>query len=150
MILTGLALVISLLAGIPESASADDTAPPPSGTTFRLPETGGVWTRDANPAGRELAWEEARRFLADLNGKGFGGCAQWILPSRDDLTAMARYMGNGGSDESGIYPVADFYWSSTTGSLESGYADAVSMEDGSVDSQSKDELNYLWPLCAVK
>jgi len=146
-ILAGQALVMSLLAGTPGATTADDTDKPASRATYQLPETAGTWTRDPNPAGRELSWNEARKFLAKMNEKGFGGCVRWSLPSRDDLTAMARHLADGGSEDEGISPEADFYWSSTTSSFEPDYADAVNMEDGSVDSQRKSEFNYLWPLC---
>jgi len=60
---------------------------------------------------------------------------------------MATYLNSGNADDEGISPEQDYYWSATTDPLEKDYADAVNMEDGSVDICEKSEFNYVWPVC---
>jgi len=115
--------------------------------TFTLPENGVLWPRDGNLAGKELTWSEALEFLNDLNLKKFGGCEGWRLPSREELTDVLAYLDSGNASDEDISPEQDDYWSSSEDPLENGYADVVSMEDGSVDSSEKTEINYVWPVC---
>lgn len=144
-ILAGLIMTLVAILFFPGPCSAE--VPGSKGETLVLPGSGAVWTRDGNPAGKELTWEEAHGFLRDLNMKRFAGCASWRLPERDELTAMAAYLAGGNADYEDVSPEQDFYWSATTGALEKDYADAVHMEDGSVDSCEKSEFNYVWPVC---
>lgn len=118
-----------------------------SGLTFSAPEGGVVWTRDGNPAGKELSWDEAHDYLRGLNTDSFGGCAFWRLPVRDELTALLAWLNSGNADGEQVSPEQDFYWSATTDSLETGYAYAVNMGDGSVDNCKKSDFNYVWPVC---
>ncbi|RQW85683.1 MAG: DUF1566 domain-containing protein [Geobacter sp.] len=115
--------------------------------TFSLPGNGVLWTRDGNPAGLELTWTEALEFLHELNMQKFGGCEGWRLPSPGELTDLLAYLNSGNVDDEDILAEQDYYWSSSAAPLESGYADAVNMEDGSVDSNQKEEINYVWPVC---
>jgi hypothetical protein len=143
-ILAGL-LAITVL--IPGALYAESMTPSSDEETFALPENGVLWTRDGNLAGKELTWGEALEFLNDLNMKKFGGCKGWRMPSREELTALLTYLDSGNADDEDISPEQDYYWSSSTDSLESGYADAVNMEDGSVDGNEKTDINYVWPVC---
>jgi len=115
--------------------------------TFTLPVNGVLWTRDGNLAGQELTWSEALEFLNELNAEKFGGCTAWRLPSSGELTDLLTYLNSGNADEANILAEQDFYWSSSVAPLETGYAVAVNMEDGSVDSNQKEEINYVWPVC---
>jgi hypothetical protein len=115
--------------------------------TFALPENGVRWTRDGNPAGKELTWAEAHGFLNELNLKKFGGCEGWRMPSREELAEMLTYLDAGNTDDVDIFPEQDDYWSSSADPLENGYADVVNMGDGSVDSSQKTEINFVWPVC---
>jgi hypothetical protein len=119
----------------------------PAEETFVLPENKVLWTRDGNPAGTELTWAEAHTFLNGLNRKKFGGCERWRMPSRGELTQMLAYLDSGNADDEDISPEQGYYWSSSVDPLRNDYADAVSMEDGSVDSCEKSEINYVWPVC---
>jgi hypothetical protein len=115
--------------------------------TFTLPESRVFWTRNSNPAGKELTWVEALAFLNELNMEKFAGCEGWRMPSRGELEDMLAYLNSGSADDEDIFPEQDDYWSSSVDPLEIGYADAVNMEDGSVDSNEKTETNYVWPVC---
>jgi len=126
---------------------AESKIPVSDDETFTLPGNGVLWTRDGNPAGLELTWTEALEFLHELNMQKFGGCEGWRLPSRGELTELLAYLNSGNADDEDILAEQDYYWSSSAAPLESGYADAVNMEDGSVDTNQKDEINYVWPVC---
>ncbi len=85
--------------------------------------TGLVWTRDANIAGREMAWDNALRFIKQLNGKKYGGFSDWRLPTKDELLTLVDYAKKQGYkkdfrkllNKAGFTNVqADFYWSSST------------------------------------
>jgi hypothetical protein len=147
VMLTGLLATLVTLAVQPGGCSAETGAPAAYGKMFVLPGSGTSWTRDGNPAGREMTWAEAHDLLRELGMKRVTGCAVWRLPSRGELTAMASYLLSGNADGEGISPEQDFYWSSTTDPLEKDYAIAVNMEDGSEDSCDKSESNYVWPVC---
>lgn len=108
---------------------------------------GAVWTRDGNPAGKELTWKEAHDFLRDLNRDLFGSCAAWRLPERDELAALLAWLNSGNADNEAVSPEQDFYWSATTDPMETDYAYAVNMGDGSVDICEKSDFNYVWPVC---
>lgn len=115
--------------------------------TFVLPENQLLWTRDGNPFGTELTWAAAHTFLDELNRKKYAGCERWRMPSRGELTQMMTYLKSGNAVDEAISPELGYYWSSSVDPLENDYADAVNMEDGSVDSCEKTEINYVWPVC---
>jgi len=145
-----LAGLIAALSAIPIHAgpcSAETGASATVGGTFLMPGISASWTRDGNLAGKELTWVEAHDFLKDLNLKRFAGCARWRLPSRDELTALAAYLNSGYVEDEGISAEPDYYWSASVYPLEKDYADAVNLEDGSVDSCDKSEFNFVWPVC---
>jgi hypothetical protein len=146
-VLAGLMATLVSIPIHPGPCSAETGVPASDGDTFVLPGSGASWTRDGNPAGKELTWAAAHDFLNDLSRKRFRGCAGWRLPSRGELTALAAYLNSGYADDEGISAEPDYYWSVSVDPLEKDYADAVNLEDGSVDSCDKSEFNYVWPVC---
>ena len=50
--------------------------------------TGLVWSRDANPAGRRLAWQEALSAVHAFNSNKPGGCRDWRLPTIRELESL--------------------------------------------------------------
>jgi hypothetical protein len=141
-----MSLAFAMLIIVPAPVAAEDSGVFPSGKAYTVPGTGQRWTRDSNLAGGEVTWQQAQDFVKQINSKKFAGRQDWRLPSRDDLRAMAKYLNSDNSQTDGITAEADFYWSATTGDFEPDYADAVNMADGSVDSQSKSDYNYVWPV----
>jgi len=115
--------------------------------TFVLAESRVLWTRDGNPAGSALTWSEAHEFLNELKRESFSGCTQWRLPSQEELAEMLTYLDSGNADNGDISPEPDYYWAFAANGLESDYAEAVNMEDGSIDSHLKSDSNYVWPVC---
>ncbi|MRR53797.1 MAG: DUF1566 domain-containing protein [Deltaproteobacteria bacterium] len=131
----------------PEICYAEKEISTPEDETFVLPESRVLWTRDGNPAGSELTWSEAQEFLNDLNRENFAGCSLWRLPLPEELAAMLIYLDSGNADNEDISLEPDYYWVTSANGLESDYAEAVNMEDGSTDSNLKSESNYVWPVC---
>jgi len=147
VVLAGLGAALVSIPVHADPCSAEPVPPQSGGQTFVMPESGTSWTRDGNPAGKELTWAEAHDYLKDLSRKRSDGCARWRLPSRGELTALAAYLKSGYADDEGISAEPDYYWSASSNPLEKDYADAVNLEDGSVDSCDKTEFNYVWPVC---
>ncbi|MGA7826092.1 MAG: DUF1566 domain-containing protein [Geobacteraceae bacterium] len=131
----------------PDRCSADNETFVAEDETFVLPESGVLWTRDGNPAGRELSWSDSLDFLTGLNDKKFAGCEGWRLPSSKELTDLQTYLNSGNADDEDISPEQDYYWASSIDPLDASYSDAVNLADGSVDSCDKTEINFVWPVC---
>lgn len=124
-------------------------------------ETGLVWSRDANPAGRLMSWDDAVEFIGMLNKQNYAGHADWKLPDLDELKKfMAAIKETAGVDfftenitpvsvlkRMGFYNVhAGDYWSSTTSmynDTETWYAD---MRSGGKSSGSKSLYMGVWPV----
>jgi len=147
VIMAGLIALFVCIPFNPGSCSAENGVPGAKEETFVLPERGLIWTRNANPAGQEMTWSDSLVFLNGLNGKKFAGCEGWRMPSREELADMLTYLESGNGADDDISPEQDYYWSSSTDPLETGYADAVNMADGTVDICQKIDINYVWPVC---
>ena len=57
--------------------------------------TGAVWSRDANPAGFPLTWEEARSYAADMARHKAYGYDNWQLPPRRVLFSLLSHQNTG-------------------------------------------------------
>jgi len=150
LVLAGLSLALGSFFDLPCPGAAEIPESDPSAETFSIPGSRLYWTRSSNPSKGELSWQEAQNFVRQKNKDRFANGTNWRLPSRDELTAMVKYLNSGGSQAEGVSAMPDFYWSATSGAFETDYADAVNMADGSVDSQNKSDYNYLWPVCPRK
>jgi len=64
-------------------------------------------------AGRDYTWQEAREHVARLNRSRHGGFADWRLPHREELRALADYAGHVPAIDRGRFPLCRpaFYWS---------------------------------------
>lgn len=104
-----------------------------------------MWTRNADIAGNQMAWDEAMRWVKQLNCGGYTG---WSLPSKEEFEAFVKH---GGS-----IPYAQFnnigfnnvrsggYWSRSANAIRTNDIWYVNMEDGVAYSTSKFSLNHVW------
>lgn len=150
VVLVALSLALISFFNLPCPHAAENPEATTSAETFRIPGSRLSWTRNCNPCGGEISWQEAQNYVKQKNREKFADCSNWRLPSRDELNAMVKYLNSGGSEAEGVTAIPDFYWSDTTGAFETDYADAVNMADGSVDCKYKSDYNYVWPVCSRK
>lgn len=113
---------------------------------FQAPGTALIWAANGNLAGKELTWDEAQQFVAALNQQAYAGAVNWRLPSRGEMADLFTQLSSSSPAKGPVNVQSDFYWSATVTPLEPDYALAVKPEDGSVDNQGKEELNFLWPV----
>ena len=97
-----------------------------------------------------MNWQEANKFIKELNKKQYCGYSDWQLPSIGELYSLIDYMQYNPALPQG-HPFTNvqslWYWSSTAYAYYMGYAWAVSMYCGDIDSNCKSDGSlYVWPV----
>ena len=109
--------------------------------------TGLMWTKDANPVGNSMTWQQALDYVKTLNT---GGHTDWRLPNVNELNSLVDYSSSIPALPLG-HPFTNvryfFYWSSTTGAIYP-VAWLVGMDGGFVGSVESDFSFYAWPVRA--
>ena len=59
--------------------------------TVKDKETGLVWTRDANIAGRDMDWHKAEYYITQLNGQRYAGYNDWRIPKTGEIKTLLDY-----------------------------------------------------------
>ena len=107
------------------------------------PQTGLIWVRNGNIAGKEMNWENAKSWVKNLN---YGGYSGWRLPTKHELASFAKRGGNSPSayfNANGFNAVqAGWYWSGTE--YDDNRAWVVHVKDGTVDYSGKRVDVYVW------
>ncbi len=122
--------------GTPDDAS-DDTV------TDNL--TGLMWTKNANMAGEDKAWEDAKSYCDSLSHANYD---DWRLPNRNELLSLID-LGKGYPALPEGHPFSDvqnYYWSSTAYSVDTSYAWFVFLYDGFVYLDAKAGPGAVWPV----
>lgn len=111
--------------------------------------TGAIWSRDANPAGRRLTWQEALSAVQAFNSNNHGGFSDWRLPTIRELESLVD-LGSHSPALPTDHPfinVQDGYWPSTTSVYEPRYAWTLYSRDGIVGVGFKPGADfYAWPV----
>jgi len=125
-------------------------------------ETGVVWMKNANIAGKPLPWradDNVYAFIQNLNRGNYAGYADWRVPSRDEMKALITYAKEQGDFKAGkietwpynvlrqlgFQDVKDYgYWTSTRESNSEMYI--ADLASGKVESRPEDKPYYLWPV----
>lgn len=132
--------------------------PGPEGRSMRFAEAGGlvtdaatglVWTRQANPLGFPLPWQEALDAVAALRREGFLGRADWRMPNRRELRSLIDHGRKNpalpdGHPFSGVF--LGWYWTGTSKARLENYAWNLHLEGGRLFYSRKDEARLLWPV----
>ena len=114
--------------------------------------TGLLWSREADPLGRDTTWPEALAAIFDLNRRGLGGRHDWRLPNIRELESLVDLDAHSPALPGGhpFVNVQDAYWSSTTSVYETRYAWTLYSQDGGVGVGFKTGPGfYVWPVCTV-
>jgi len=123
--------------------------------------TGLVWTRSANPAGKQLYWrgdDNVYNFILKMNSENYAGYADWRVPTKDEMTELIRYAKSLGYDaakfdtwpfqklrQMGFADVRDYdYWTSTRHSPEDMWT--ADLASGEVEAKPDSKPYYLWPV----
>ena len=133
-----------------------DTLDPPADVTllekvrdsiYIDPQTGLMWAKNGNIAGKTMNWYNAINWVNNLN---YGGYSDWRLPSKEELVSFTTRGGRMPAkwfNANGFNSVqANDYWSSSSNVSSTGYAWVVGMYDGGVSSAIKGNGNYTWPV----
>jgi len=115
-------------------------------------KTGLVWLQDADPAGL-VSWEDARRFILDLNsGEVPGNCgySDWRLPNIREIRSLQNYREANTADWLGKYGFRNIQatcWTSTTYSNNTDMAWIGLFTNAHiVQTPLKTHANYVWPV----
>lgn len=107
--------------------------------------TGLVWSRDADPLGEPLSWEEARQAIARL------GDGSWRLPDINELESLVDASAHSPALPVGhpFVHVREAYWSATPSGYEPGWAFCLYLHKGAVGVGSLPGPEFsAWPVRA--
>jgi hypothetical protein len=108
-----------------------------------------MWTKNANPVGTFITWQQALDYVKTINTDGY---SDWRLPNKKELRSLVDYSEYGpaltqGHPFTNVY--TGFYWSSTTNIYAPRGAWVISMDGGHGTYVGKsDVLVYVWPVRA--
>ena len=100
-------------------------------------DTGRMWLYNANPCETAKKWHDAVTYCDNLT---YAGYSDWRLPDKDIIEAQFSQK----SYFSGVQSY--YYWSGTSYAYVTVYAWAVSMDNGHVNTSSKTDYSYVWPV----
>jgi hypothetical protein len=111
--------------------------------------TGLTWTRNTNPAGFPLTWEEAMGYVAGMNREQALGYTDWRLPNRRELRSVMSHQTRKPALPEG-HPFTNIFtgwvWTSTTAMINPAYAWCVHMEGARMFYGSKEQYELVWPV----
>ncbi len=113
--------------------------------------TGLIWevkTDDGSIHDRDnkYSWQDAQDvFIAELNFMGFGGFADWRLPSIKELAYIVDYGRYGPAINTDYFAetVSSYYWSATTYASNTDYAWGIDFRSGYDSSTNKSNSYYV-------
>lgn len=117
--------------------------------TVRDRLTGLTWTRDANPNGFPVTWQEALDGITAMNRDNHLGCNDWRLPNRLELRSLMSYQSKKPPLPAG-HPFVNiflgWYWTATSAAINPAYAWYVHLEGARMFYGRKDQYYLFWPV----
>ncbi len=111
--------------------------------------TGLTWSRDANPNGFPVTWQEALDAIAAMNSDHYLGCNGWRLPNRLELRSLMSYQSRKPALPAG-HPFENiflgWYWSATSAAINPAYSWYVHLEGARMFYGKKDQYYLFWPV----
>lgn len=111
--------------------------------------TGLCWSRDANPGGYPVTWDEALAGVTALNRSGELGFTDWRLPNRRELRSLMSHQARQPALPPG-HPFENlflgWYWSSTSAAINPAYAWYVHLEGARMFYGRKEQYYLFLPV----
>jgi len=111
--------------------------------------TGLTWSRDANPSGFPVTWQEALSKIAVMNQDNYLGGNDWRLPNRSELRSLMSYQSKKPALPAG-HPFVNiflgWYWTSTSAAINPAYAWSIHLEGARMFYGRKDQYYLFWPV----
>lgn len=112
--------------------------------------TGLLWSRDANPAGFPLTWEEAKAFVAGMTPpSSVSGYGAWQLPSRRMLFSLLSHQFcmpalPAGHPFTNVF--SGYYWTGDSSSRFYSQAWRIDVGGARVPRADKTDSSLVWPV----
>ena len=110
-------------------------------------QTGLMWTRDKNVAGKYMNWNDAMNWAQNLN---YSGYRDWRLPTKAELETFAKRSGYPPYKWANANGLKDIhsggYWSSTSDTYDSVSAWGVTMYNIQANEVNKESNYRAWPV----
>jgi hypothetical protein len=101
---------------------------------------------DVNFCGDEYSWNEAPEvYIGKLNEQGYGGFADWRMPSKDELRSIVDYSKSNPAVDKWYFPNCriGFYWCSATYEMQPYFGWAIFFGLGSGTAIGKSNARYV-------
>jgi len=95
-------------------------------------------------ADKKMTWQEANDWIKELNKSKYLGFTDWRLPTIKELTSCIDYSKHNPASDMDFK--SDYYWSSTTIVLNTGFAWFVGFYNGYVNGYNKTASHYVRPV----
>jgi hypothetical protein len=121
----------------------------PRGDTILDRLSGLIWTHDANLTEFPVSWDKALHYIAEINQNRTFGFSDWRMPNRRELRSLISHHTKNPALPEGhpfinVFP--GWYWTSTTASINPGYAWYIHMEGARMFYGNKKQFCMLWPV----
>ncbi len=123
---------------LPSDEAADERLTDNRAGIIRDNSTGLMWLKDADPARKNMTWEESLDFIDNLNAAGY---TDWRLPSKEEFEYFLKL----GREEikKNFDNVRYFYWTSSEYAGSSAYIWVADIDDGTTNYNFKTNENYI-------
>ena len=134
---------------IPSPRFSDNSINNSSDLTIVDNLTGLIWSKNGNPYGTAMNWQQALDYIKSLNVKQYQGKADWRLPNINELKSLVNITDSSTVsllNTNGFTNVQYGYWTSTTDTGRTNGAKVVGLNNGDTGNNDKNYSYYAWPV----